>query len=310
MAPEAAKSIRSTDDLIREFPYQFQGIVRFPGKYKIQLHHDVDPMIHAPRKCPIALHPKVKEHLDKIECLGMITCVDEPMDWVSSITYVQKANGKLCQSFDPHDLNKAIHCNHHKIPTIDEVAHQFTHSCFFTKLDTHHGYWSVILHQDSSLLTTFNSPFGRYHFLQLPFGLVCSQDIFQKKMDQILEECQGCIGIADDITGHTKAEHDACLRDLMQTAHKYDLVFNPQKTHMKTQVINFFGCLYNANGVHPDLGKVNAVHSLPAPTNITELRVLRSSHIVKSLHPWSVHLDCPSVRTAQEVHRLQLELHL
>ena len=31
----AAKSIRSTDDLIEEFPDQFTGIGRFPGKYKI-----------------------------------------------------------------------------------------------------------------------------------------------------------------------------------------------------------------------------------------------------------------------------------
>ena len=92
---EAAKSIRSTDDLIKEFQDQFKGIGRFPSKYKIWLHHDAHPMIHAPRKCPIALCLKVKEHLDKMECLGMITCVDEPMDWVSSITYVQKANGKL-----------------------------------------------------------------------------------------------------------------------------------------------------------------------------------------------------------------------
>ena len=53
---------------------------------------------------------------------------------------------------------------------------------------------------------------------------------------------------------------------------KYDLVFNPQKTHVKAQAINFFGCLYNANGVHPDPGKVDAVHALPAPTNITELQ--------------------------------------
>ena len=168
-------------------------------------------MIHAPRKCPIALHPKVKEHLDKIECLGVITHVDEPTDWVSSITYIQKANGEL------HDLNKAIHHVHHKMPTVEEVAHKFAHSRFFTKLDAHHGYWSIVLDQDSSMLTTFNSPFGRYRFLQPPFGLVCSQDIFQKKMDQILEECQGCIRIADDITvhGHTEAEHDACLRDLM-----------------------------------------------------------------------------------------------
>ena len=117
------------------------------------------------------------------------------------------------------------------MPTVEEVAHKFVHSCYFTKLDAHHGYWSIILDQEPSLLMTFNSLFERYPFLQLPFGLVCSQDIFQKKMDQILEECQGCIRITDDITvhGHTKVEHDAHLQNLMQIAHKYDLVFNPQK---------------------------------------------------------------------------------
>ena len=69
-----------------------------------------------------------------------------------------------------------------------------------------------------------------------------------------------------------RLEHDACLRDLMRIACKYDLVFNPQKTHVKAQAINLFGCLYDANGVHPVPRKVDAVHALPAPTNITELR--------------------------------------
>ena len=99
-APEAAKPIRSTDDLINEFLDRFKGIGRFPSEYKIWLHHDAHPVIHAPRKCPITLHPKVKEHLDKMECLGVITCVDEPTDWVSLITYVQKANGELCLCLD------------------------------------------------------------------------------------------------------------------------------------------------------------------------------------------------------------------
>ena len=57
-APEAAKPIRSTDDLIKEFLDRFKGIGRFSGKYKIQLHHDAPPVIHAPRKCPIALMSK------------------------------------------------------------------------------------------------------------------------------------------------------------------------------------------------------------------------------------------------------------
>ena len=41
---------------------------------------------------------------------------------------------------------------------------------------------------------------------------------------------------------------------------------------MKAQAINFLACLYNVNGVHPGLGKVNTVHTLLAPTNITELQ--------------------------------------
>ena len=157
---------------------------------------------------------------------------------------------------------------------MEEVIHEFAHSHLFTKLDAHHGYWLIILDQYSSLLITFNSPFGRYHFLHLPFGLVCSQDIFQKKIDQILEVYQGCIRITDDITlhGHTKAEHDACLQNLMQVAHKYRLVFNPQKIHVKAPAVNFFSCLYVAHGVHLDPDKVDAIHTLPAPTNVTELK--------------------------------------
>ena len=53
---------------------------------------------------------------------------------------------------------------------------------------------------------------------------------------------------------------------------KYGLVFNPQKTHVKAPAVNFFGCLYDADGVHLDPDKVNAVHAVPVPTNVTELQ--------------------------------------
>ena len=269
-----SKCIKSTDDLTREFPDRFTGIGKFPGKYKIWLHPDAHPVIHAPRKCPITLCPKVKEHLAKMEALGVITHIDQPTDWVSSITYVQKANGELCLCLDLCHLKRAVCCNHHKMPTVEEVAHEFENLHYFTKLDACHGYWSIVLGEESSLLMTFNSPFGRYHFQHLPFSLVCSQDIFQKKMDQFLKECPWCIGIADDITvhGHIEAEHDACLCNLMQVPCKYGVVFNPQKMYVKDPAVNFFGCLYDASGVHPDPEKVDAVYALPAPINVTELQ--------------------------------------
>ena len=127
----AAKPIKSSDELIKEFPDQFTGIGRFPGEYTIWLNPDVHP---------IALCSKVKEHLKKMECMAVITHVDHPTDWVSSITYVQKANGKLCLCLDPCDINKAICNDNHKMPTVEEVAHEFAHSHYVTKLDAHHRY--------------------------------------------------------------------------------------------------------------------------------------------------------------------------
>ena len=95
-----------------------------------------------------------------MEALGVITHIDQPTDWVSSITYVQKANSELCLCLDPHDLNRAIHCDHHKMPTVEEVAHEFANLHYFTKLNACHGYWSIVLDEESSLLMTFNSPLG------------------------------------------------------------------------------------------------------------------------------------------------------
>ena len=96
----------------------------------------------------------------------------------------------------------------------------------------------------------------------------------RKRMVKILEECEGCIGFANDITvhGHTEAEHDAHLWKLMKVAQKYGLVFNPKKTQVKAPMVKFFGCLYDESGVHPDPQKVDAVHALPTTSNMTELQ--------------------------------------
>ena len=189
--PKKTAPIKSIEDLIRKFPDSFGGIGQFPVKYTIRLHDNAQPVIHAPWKCPISIHPIVKAELDKMVKLGVITPVDELTDCVSSVAYAWKASGELHICLDHHDLSNAICRDHHHIPTVDEVAQEFAHSKYFTKVDARHRYWAVILDCKSRWLTTFNTPYGQYHFLCLPFGLACSQDVFQKRMDQILEECEG-----------------------------------------------------------------------------------------------------------------------
>ena len=93
-------------------------------------------------------------------------------------------------------------------------------------------------------------------------------------MDQILEDCEGCIGIVDDITVHgcTEVEHDAHLWKHKEVAWMYGLVFNPKKTQVKAPLVKFFGCLYDESVFPPDPEKVDAVHALPTPTNVTKFQ--------------------------------------
>ncbi|XP_072182294.1 uncharacterized protein [Diadema setosum] len=182
--------VRNTKDLQTRYPDRFEGIGKFPGEFHIDLKDDAQPVIHSPRRLPIHLKEELQGELNRMEELGVIRKVTEPTDWVSSIALSRKSNGKLRVCLDPKDLNRACRRTHHKTPTLEEITFKMSGAKVFSKLDARHGYWSIVLDNESSLLTTFNSPLGRYCFKRLPFGLNVSQDIFQAKMDVILEGCR------------------------------------------------------------------------------------------------------------------------
>ena len=124
---------------------------------------------------------------------------------------------------------------------------------------------------ESLLQTTFNSPFGRYCFQRMPFGLVMSQDVFQQRIDMIIGECTGALALINDVIIHrkTKEEH---LRKLMERARTAGLTFNSNKCAINKEQVRFFGAIFDKNGIHPDPPKVEEIKSLPSPTNITELQ--------------------------------------
>jgi transposase InsO family protein len=283
--------INSKEDLLRLYPDRFEGIGNFKGTAHITIDKSVPPVIHAPRKCPIHLKDDIKRELDEMEQLGVITSVTEPTDWVSSVVYTRKSSGRLRVCLDPKDLNKAIKRPHYKTPTLEEITHKFAGATVFSKLDARHGYWSVSLDEESSMLTTFNSPFGRYCFNRLPFGLSLSQDIFQQKMDLILESCPGTAGIADDVAviGENRAEHDRNLHNLFKVAREHGLVFNVDKCEISKPSIVFFGLVFSAQGVQADPSKAKDVQQMPAPTDTKQL--MEFLGIATYMSPFIPHLS-------------------
>ena len=239
-APPGTK-INLIDDLKYWYPDCFDGIGSFKGETTLHLKANAEPFIDPPRRCPIHLRDKIKAELDNMEQKGIIRKVDTHTDWCSSLTYAIKQDGSLRVCLDPQKLNKSLKRCPHKIPTIEEITPAFSKAKFFTKLDAKAGYWSVKLAPNSQMLTTFHSPFGKYCFQRLAFGLSVSQDVFQQHMDRITSQCEGLVGISDDLViyAETKAEHDRRLIAFLDVARKEGLKLNSKKCTIKTTCIAF-----------------------------------------------------------------------
>lgn len=78
----------------------------------------------------------------------------------------------------------------------------------FKKLDTNSGFWQIPLAEESRGLTTFITPYGRFHFNRLSFGITSAPEVFQKQMSEILQGVDGAVCLMDDILVHGKSQED------------------------------------------------------------------------------------------------------
>ena len=85
---------------------------------------------------------------------------------------------------------------------IDDILPEFTKSKYKTLKDVTSGYWNVVLELASSLLTMFNTPWGKFRLLRLPFRLKIASDVFQQRLDRVLRLLKGVHGIEDEILTH------------------------------------------------------------------------------------------------------------
>ena len=126
------------------------------------------------------------------------------------------------------------------------------------------------------MLTTLNTPFGRYRFLRMPFEIHSAQDVFQKMVDKTYGDLQAVTAIIDDILlyGTTKEEHDNKLRAVLQRSRERGVTLNPDKLIYRTEAVSFFGNLITSEGVKPDPSKISAIMDMPSPENKAELQTL------------------------------------
>ncbi|KAL1446090.1 hypothetical protein WDU94_005684 [Cyamophila willieti] len=185
----------------------------------------------------------------------------------------KKKNNKLRTCLDPRHLNKYIVKPHFTIPTVEDIFSRLHGAKYFSVLDCSSSFWMVPIDEESSNLCVFATPFGRYRYLRLPFGLNVSSEVFQNVISTIYENEDGVEPYIDDIIvcGKTVEEHDEKLEKVLCIARENNIRFNPEKCVFNVSQVKFLGHVIDGEGVHIDDEKVKAIMSLPVPANKKEL---------------------------------------
>ena len=144
-----------------------------------------------------------------------------------------------------------------------------------SKLDANSGYYQIPLEDDSRLLTTFITPFGRYCYNRVPFGLISSGDIFQRCMFDILDGLDGVVCHMDDLLVYSSVseeEHDDRVCKVLKRLKDAGMTLNPKKCLFCRSSVKFLGHIISEQGVHPDPNRIQDILELPAPTCFRELQ--------------------------------------
>jgi hypothetical protein len=192
---------------------------------------------------------------------------------VSALLVVAKQQNGIRICLDPTPLNKALQRSVYYMPTIDDILPTLSNAKVFSTVDAKSAFWQLKLDEQSSMLTTFETPFGRYRWLRMPYGISPAPEIFQARMHAALSGLNGVHCIADDIlisgSGETIADaerdHDKNLIALLQRCRNKGLKLNRSKLRLNRESTIYMGHELTSSGLRADKRKVDAILNLPIP---------------------------------------------
>ena len=261
-------------DFKAEFSSLFTGLGRLKAECHIRLRADAKPFCLYIKSTETPSSLKVlKSQIETMLEQGVISPVTAPTEWYAGIVPVLKPNGKVRICVELTELNKAVQREVHPMPSVDESLAKLGNSKMFSKRDANSGFWQIPLDEKSRLLTTFVTPFGRYCFNRLPFGISSASESFQRTLSRILEDLDSTICQMDDILvhGNEQPEHDQRLGAVLLRFQEAGLTLNDEGEFSKSS-IRFLAHIIDDSGLHADPLKTSAIAQFPEPSGVNGLQ--------------------------------------
>ena len=151
---------------------------------------------------------------------------------------------------------------------VEDIFLKLNRAKYFTTLDLRAGYHHLPLDKSSILKTAFNSPFRKYKYIKVPFGLAQAPAYFQELMTGILKDFNFAIAYLDNIIIFSKTweEHLAHIRKVFEKLHSANLSMKLSKCHFFCKEIQYLEHILSTKDIHPLPSKKQAIQQMQPPT--------------------------------------------
>ena len=148
---------------------------------------DAQPIASGPHRVPDRLKEGVRLEVAKLVEMGVVEESTSP--WASPIVPVPKDDGSIRLCIDYRRLNGVSQADPYYMATLEEILERVGSSKCISKLDLSKGFYQIEVEKESIPKTAFITPFGKFQFLRMPFGLRNAPSIFQRVMECVLRGC-------------------------------------------------------------------------------------------------------------------------
>ena len=144
----------------------------------------------------------------------------------------------------------------------------------FSTIDLRSGYHHIALGEDSKAKTAIVTPFGKYEFLMVPFGLAQASAYFQLLMNKVLEGLSYAMTYLDDniIFSKNELEHLEHLEEVFHQLRQAGLKMKHSKCDFFKSEIHYLGHLISADGISPLPDKLDTIKNMPVPKDTKEIK--------------------------------------
>ncbi|UYV75718.1 K02A2.6-like [Cordylochernes scorpioides] len=186
----------------------------------------------------------------------------------------KKKSGQIRICLDPRKLNEALVGRHFQTPAPAELLHEIPKAKYYTVLDVKSAYWHIPVAKECRDLLVMTTPFGKFRYNRLPFGLKIWAHIFVEKMTNIFRDSFQNITYVDDllIYADTIQEHNKKLKGILEKAKEKNIKFDLTKAQICLTKVRFLGHVISQNGIDPEPNKIDKLITFKRPEDKKSLQ--------------------------------------